>query len=72
MFERLLQGLIERRLRHSPAVALLGPRQVGKTTLARAIAERHPGALLHARAMSGWCFRNRAAMRVYRSVKMIV
>ena len=46
MFQRLLQSLIEKRLRHSPAVALLGPRQVGKTTLACAIAELHPGALL--------------------------
>ena len=46
MFDRLLQALIELGLRHSPAVALLGPRQVGKTTLARAIAERHPGAML--------------------------
>ncbi len=30
---------MEERLRHLPAVALLGPRQVGKTTLAHAIAE---------------------------------
>ena len=46
MFDRQLQTLIERRLLQSPAVALLGPRQVGKTTLAQAIAARHPGALL--------------------------
>ncbi|HEX7476876.1 MAG TPA: ATP-binding protein [Polyangiales bacterium] len=32
-------------LRHFPVVALLGPRQVGKTTLARAV--RAPGKLLH-------------------------
>src|SRR5947199_8550207 len=31
---------VERRLKASPAVALLGPRQCGKTTLAREIAER--------------------------------
>jgi predicted AAA+ superfamily ATPase len=32
-------GDLEERLRHLPAVALLGPRQVGKTTLAHTIAE---------------------------------
>jgi predicted AAA+ superfamily ATPase len=46
MIERLLQALIERRLLGSPAVALLGPRQSGKTTLARAIAAQHPQALV--------------------------
>ena len=46
MFDRQLQSLIERHLRQAPAVALLGPRQVGKTTLAQAIAAHHPGALL--------------------------
>jgi predicted AAA+ superfamily ATPase len=46
MFERQLRIQIRRRLQQMPAVALLGPRQVGKTTLAQAIAARHPGALL--------------------------
>jgi uncharacterized protein len=46
MFDRQLQALIDRRLQQTPAVALLGPRQVGKTTLARAIAARHPDALV--------------------------
>ncbi len=46
MFSRQLQSVIENRLQHAPAVALLGPRQVGKTTLARAVAARYPGALL--------------------------
>ena len=36
---RRLDALLEERLRLFPAVALLGPRQVGKTTLARAVAE---------------------------------
>ncbi len=35
MIPRVLQPRIEARLRQFPAVALLGPRQVGKTTLAR-------------------------------------
>ena len=46
MIDRELQRLIERRLGESPAVVLLGPRQVGKTTLANAIAAEHPGALV--------------------------
>ena len=45
MIERQLQSAIERRLLQAPAVVLLGPRQVGKTTLARAIAARHPRAM---------------------------
>jgi uncharacterized protein len=35
---RRLQTELEDRLTHQPAIVLLGPRQVGKTTLARAIA----------------------------------
>ena len=46
MLERLLHPLIDRRLQQYPAVALLGPRQVGKTTLARAVAAKHPDAML--------------------------
>jgi len=38
MIIRRLQGRVEERLRSVPAVVLLGPRQVGKTTLARRIA----------------------------------
>ena len=40
MITRILQPLVEERLRRFPAVALLGPRQVGKTTLARILAEK--------------------------------
>jgi predicted AAA+ superfamily ATPase len=36
---RRIDALVRDRLGHMPAVALLGPRQVGKTTLAHAIAE---------------------------------
>lgn len=36
---RTLRARVEDRLRFFPAVALMGPRQVGKTTLARAIAD---------------------------------
>jgi predicted AAA+ superfamily ATPase len=39
-----LSGTIEAALARSPAVALVGPRQVGKTTLARAVAERRVAA----------------------------
>jgi len=38
MIERFLQHEVEKRLTQFPAVALLGPRQVGKTTLAYAVA----------------------------------
>lgn len=39
MIVRRLQQTVATRLRDTPAVVLLGPRQVGKTTLARALAE---------------------------------
>jgi predicted AAA+ superfamily ATPase len=42
MFTRHLQSLLLEELRFSPAVALLGPRQVGKTTLAREVARNMP------------------------------
>src|SRR5947209_6211255 len=34
-----MRPAVEDRLKHLPAVALLGPRQAGKTTLAQAVAE---------------------------------
>jgi uncharacterized protein len=40
-----MESLVRTALSQSPAVALLGPRQVGKTTLARAIADETKGIL---------------------------
>ncbi len=45
MIDRSCLPGIELALRRNPAVVLLGPRQVGKSTLARDIAARHPGAI---------------------------
>lgn len=45
MIERRLSTILTERLAESPAVALLGPRQAGKTTLALDVAEAHPGAV---------------------------
>ncbi len=46
MIPRHLLRSVERRLADTPAVVLLGPRQVGKTTLARAVAAQSPDALI--------------------------
>ncbi len=46
MIKRWLTTLLEQTMQHTPAVALLGPRQVGKTTLAQTIAERRPALYL--------------------------
>jgi predicted AAA+ superfamily ATPase len=46
MFSRLLLPQLTEELQHSPAVALLGPRQVGKTTLALEVAKAIPGIYL--------------------------
>lgn len=45
MIERLVAPKIEQFLLEQAAVAIIGPRQVGKTTLAREIAESRPGSL---------------------------
>ncbi len=45
MFIRELEPLVQQTLRRSPAVVLLGPRQVGKTTLARQVAQHSPDAV---------------------------
>lgn len=46
MIIRRLYGEIDTRLAYSPAVVLMGPRQVGKTTLAMAIAASRPSVYL--------------------------
>jgi hypothetical protein len=45
MLSRAVITRLNERLGWSPAVLLLGPRQVGKTTLARQVAARHPGSV---------------------------
>ena len=47
MLTRRRQALVEDRLRTAPCVVLLGPRQVGKTTLARRIAAGRGRAALY-------------------------
>lgn len=44
---RLARVVIERRLASGSSVVLLGPRQVGKTTLARGIAAESPGGVVY-------------------------
>jgi len=46
MLARRIAPEVEERLEHMPAVALIGPRQVGKTTLAIDVAERRGGVYL--------------------------
>lgn len=47
MIKRLLQIDIEQVLKKMPAVAILGPRQVGKTTLAKATAKNGKKQMLY-------------------------
>ena len=46
MFNRTIAAELALELDHNPAVALLGPRQVGKTTLALAVAQSRPAVYL--------------------------
>jgi predicted AAA+ superfamily ATPase len=45
MIQRIVTPAIEHSLAEQAAVAIIGPRQVGKTTLAREIADNRPGSL---------------------------
>ena len=47
MITRAIQRDVERSLKSFPAVGLVGPRQVGKTTLARMIEARSSSPVLH-------------------------
>ena len=47
MIPRLAESAIRKKLLQTPAVVLLGPRQVGKTTLARQIAGNWPGGAVY-------------------------
>jgi uncharacterized protein len=46
MFDRKLLAALRRRLALQPAAVLLGPRQVGKTTLAQVLAAEYPDAVV--------------------------
>ncbi len=46
MINRRIKQKVEKRLESIPAIALMGPRQVGKTTLALEIAEQRPSVYL--------------------------
>ena len=45
MIERSVMPMVEQSLAEQAAVAIIGPRQVGKTTLARAIADQRPSSV---------------------------
>lgn len=47
MIVRETQTLLQRKLQEMPAVVLLGPRQVGKTTLARTLASQWPSGAVY-------------------------
>jgi predicted AAA+ superfamily ATPase len=47
MIQRIIQSQIELKLSRSPAVAILGPRQVGKTTLAKRITDSNTSAFTY-------------------------
>ena len=46
MFQRFVESHLVEALQHNAAVALLGPRQVGKTTLSLVVAEQQTAVYL--------------------------
>jgi len=54
MIPRRLLPALTTALAEVPAVALLGPRQVGKTTLALAVASSRPSVCLDLESETGW------------------
>jgi len=50
MIERLIKTPILNRLGQKKAILILGPRQTGKTTLAKSILANHPGKALYLNA----------------------
>ena len=85
MIPRRIEALVRDRLGHIPAVALLGPRQVGKTTLAHAIAEGRKSVYLDLQSqvdrekltdaafyyLSGFCFFGSAPADLRRQSEML-
>ena len=53
MIDRQLESVLRDRLAAMAGAVLLGPRQVGKTTLARQLAADWPGGALYARPTGG-------------------
>ena len=57
MIQRSAVRKLEEALSRQPAVGLIGPRQVGKTTLALALAETRPSLYLDCYPLAHWCRR---------------
>lgn len=54
MIEKSIVHKLERLLERTPAVVLTGPRQIGKTTLARQIARKRGAVYLTWRTRATW------------------
>ncbi len=76
MFTRFALAKVRQELQRSPAVAILGARQVGKTTLARQVVREYPSALyldLVAPVREGYAFaENVEVLPVHELGKLLV